>query len=454
MNVTLETKEDGTGIITVNVEEKDYADKVTEQLKTIGRTHTIPGFRKGHVSMDQLRRRFGRDVKSDVINHEVIDAAINYVRDNKINCLGELLPVEVKEINLTDKDYTFQYEVGVAPELNVELNKDITIPFYNIEITQEMIDDQDQAFRQRFGKQTNVDTVDETAFIKGTIMQLNEDGTVKEGEDAIQNNNGMLLVSHIANKDEAAKFVGKKVGDKIVFNPFVLSNNNEKEVASMLSITPDKTAAANTNFEFNIGEILVVKPAEHDEDFYKATFNHTFDTEEAYYEELKKFIAAQLAPNSQILFDMTAEKVLVEKYGNIQLPANFLKKWLVSRQDGITVENVEEEYTRMEPAVKWQLIRDQIAEKNDLNPTKEDVENYAEMYARRQLAQYGMFDADEEMVKGFAKRFMEDKKFGREMVEQVAARKLFMCIRALVNAEEKTISLDEFKKLANPTEAE
>lgn len=114
MNVTLEKKDDGTGIITVNIEEKDYAQKVTDNLKQIGRTHNIPGFRKGHISIDQLRRRFGRDVKSDVINHEVIEAALNYVRENKINCLGEIMPVEVKEINLTDADYTFQYEIGVG----------------------------------------------------------------------------------------------------------------------------------------------------------------------------------------------------------------------------------------------------------------------------------------------------------------------------------------------------
>lgn len=449
MNVTLEKKEDGTGIITVNIAENDYAAKVTENLKTIGRTHTIPGFRKGHIGMDQLRRRFGRDVKSDVINHEVIEAAINYIKENKVNCLGELLPVEVKEINLTDKDYEFQYEVGLAPAIDVVLDKNITIPFYTIEVTQAMVDEQDEQLRQRFGSQVSGEEVTDNAFIKGTVMELNADGSVKEGEDAIQNNNGMLLVSHIANKDEAAKFLGKKQGDKVIFNPWNSANGNEKEVASLLGIDAERAQNAKGDFEFNIADIIVVKPAEHNEDFYKAAFNRTFENEEEYYAELRKVIAAQLAPNSQILFDQTAEKVLIEKYGNMELPANFLKKWLVSRQEGVTEETVDEEYTRMEPAVKWQLIRDNIAEKNEIAPTKEDVEQYAESYARRQLAQYGMYDADDEMVKGFAKRFMEDKKFGRQIVEQVTDRKLFMCIRALVNVDEKTLSLDEFKAIAN-----
>lgn len=449
MNVTLERKDDGTGIITVNIEENDYESKVTQNLKTIGRTHNIPGFRKGHISIDQLRRRFGRDVKSDVINHEVIEAALNYIRDNKLNCLGEIMPVEIKEINLTDKDYTFQYEVGLAPEMDVNLDKNITIPFYNIEVTAEMLKEQDDALRQRFGKQVAGEEVDENAFLRGTIMELNEDGTVKTENDAIQNNNGMLLVSHIANKEEAAKFIGKKAGDKVVFNPMSASNGNASEVASMLGVNPEQAADVKGDFEFNIGEIVVVKPAEHDEDFYKAALNQNFETEEAYYDELKKFIASQLAPNSQILFDMTAEKVLVEKYGNVQLPANFLKKWLVSRQEDITEDNVEEEYTRMEPSIKWQLIRDQIAEKNNLVPTENEVNDFARIQARRQLAQYGMMNADDDMVNGFADRMLNDKNFKRQMAEQVANRKLFMCVRALVNTEEKTVSLDEFKTLAN-----
>lgn len=449
MNVTLDRKDDGTGIISVSIEEQDYAQKVTDKLKEIGRTHTIPGFRKGHVSVDQLRRRFGRDVKSDVINHEVIDAALNYIRENKINCLGELLPVEVKEINLTDKDYTFQYEVGLAPELNVELNKDITIPYYNIEVTKEMIADQDKAMLDRFGKQVEGEITDDNAFIKGSIMELNEDGSVKEGDDAIQNNNGMLLISHLKSSDESSKFIGKRVGEKIIFNPAIATDNDTKEIASLLGVTPETAETVKGNFEFNIGSIIVVEPAKHDEEYYKAAFGRTFENEEEYYAEIKKMIEAQLAPNSQILFDMTAEKVLIEKYGNIELPANFLKKWLVSRQEGITPENVEEEYVKMEPAVKWQLIRDQIAEKNQLEPTAEDVNNYAEMYARRQLAQYGMINADDEMVKGFAKRFLDDKRIGREIIEQVTNRKLFMCIRALVNTEEKTVTLDEFRALAD-----
>ncbi|MBD5214159.1 MAG: trigger factor [Bacteroidales bacterium] len=450
MNVTLEKKEDGTGIITVNVEEQDYAAKVTSQLKEIGRTHTIPGFRKGHVSIDQLSRRFGKEVKSDVINREVIDAAVKYLEDNKVEILGQILPVEVKEINLNDKDYTFQYEVGLAPEVNVELNKDINIPFYTIEVSEEMVKEQDQAVRERFGTQGPGETVDAKAIVKGSIMELNADGTVKEGDDAIQVVDGIFAPMYFTDKAQAELFAGKKVGDKVVFNPWTATGGNTTELASMLHISKEKAEEAKGNFEINISEIIVLTPATLGEDLYKAAFGDSVKTEEEYYNALRSMIASQLAPNSQILFDRDAEKVLTEKYNDIKLPANFLKKWLVSRNEELTDANIDEEYTRMEPALKWQVIKDKIAASNDIKVEAADLESYAKMLARRQLAQYGMVNADDDLVDNFAKRFLENRESRQGIAEQVGDRKLFMCIRAKVNVEEKTVSLDEFKKLANP----
>ena len=177
MNVSIEKIDNVNGKITVSIEENDSKDKVTSELKRIGKTHTLPGFRKGHVTVDQLRRRFGKQVKSDVINQEVYEAVINYIRDNKLAILGEPLPVEVKEIDMNSVDYTFEYEIGLTPEINVDLKK-VSLPYYNIEVSKEMVDEQDANFRERFGNQVPGEEVDEKALVKGSIMELNEDGSV------------------------------------------------------------------------------------------------------------------------------------------------------------------------------------------------------------------------------------------------------------------------------------
>ena len=177
MNVSIEKIDNVNGKITVSIEENDYKDKVTSELKRIGKTHTLPGFRKGHVTVDQLRRRFGKQVKSDVINQEVYDAVINYIRENKIAILGEPLPVEVKEIDINDADYTFEYEIGITPEFSVDL-KNVNLPYYNIEVSKEMVDEQDVNFRERFGNQVPGEEVDAKALVKGSIMELDRKSVV------------------------------------------------------------------------------------------------------------------------------------------------------------------------------------------------------------------------------------------------------------------------------------
>lgn len=455
MQVTLEKTSGLEGLIKVEVAENDYLPKVNKELKEIGRTRQIPGFRPGHISLEQLRRRFGKEVKSHVLNEEVFNAVINYLRENKVDILGEPLPVKVEEINLDDKDYNFAYEVALAPEVNIELNKDMHVPYYNIEVSQEMVDQQDTALRERFGAQVPGETVEGKALVKGAIMQLDAEGNVRSDEDAIQVVDGIVAPMFFKGETEAAKFEGKKVGDKVVFNPWDTCNGNPAELASMLHTDKEKVADLHDNFEMAISEIIVVKPAEHNEDFYKEVFaGSTVTDEETYFAELRKMIAGQLQPNSDMMFNRDVQDELVKKFGGFDLPSGVLKKWLVARNEGLTEENVETEYEKMVPGIKWELIQGTIARKQEIKVTEEDVLNFAKGLAFQQFAQYGMPNMDDETLTSYAKRILENKDYGRRIREDVANRKLFNVIKALVTLDEKTVSLDEFKKLANPEGAE
>lgn len=449
MQVTIEKTGDLEGRIKVEVTQNDYLDKVNKELKEIGRTRVIPGFRKGHVSLDQLRRRFGKEVKSHVLNEEVYRAVIDYIRNEKLEVLGEPLPVEVKEINLDDQDYTFEYEIGFAPAIDVKIDKDLNVPFYTIEVSEEMVKEQDTALRERFGAQVPGEEVDAKALVKGAIMELDTEGNVRTDEGAIQVVDGIVAPMYFTDKEQAALFLGKKVGDKVVFNPAATCNGNAAELASMLHIEKDKAADVKANFEMAISEIIVLKLADHGEEFYKEVFpGAAFTTEEEYYAELRKMIATQLAPNSDHLFARDAQKMLVEKFGNFNLPAEFLKKWLVARNEGLTPENVGEEYAKMENSIKWELLRGKIAETLDVKVNEDDLLGFAKAIAYQQFAQYGMTNMDDETLTNYARRILEDKNYSGRIREDVANRKLFNAIKALVNLEAKTVSLDEFKALA------
>lgn len=448
MQVTLEKNNDLDAVIKVQVVEADYAEKVDKDLRELGRTRQIPGFRKGHVSIEHLRRLFGRDVKAHVLNDEVFKAVLDYLRDNKIDILGEPLPKAVEEINLTQKDYTFEYEVGIAPKLDIEVNKEIKVPYDIIEVDSKMLEEQDKALRARFGSQVPGEEADATALVKGAIMQLDADGNVMTSEDAIQVVAGIVSPQHFASKEEADKFLGKKVGDKVVFNPAKAEGDNKVALASMLNVDKEKVEGLTSDFEMAISEIIVLKPAEHNEEFFKAVFNQDdIKTEEQYNDALKALIARELAPNSDYKFNHDVQKALVEKFGNFELPGEFLKKWLQARNSEITAEDAAKEYDTMLPSIKWELIKGEIARKQDIKVDNDDLLNFAKGVAARQFAQYGMMNMSDDVIADYAKRMLEDQKFARQIHEQASDMKLFNALRALVDVEEKTVTLDEFKKL-------
>lgn len=450
MNVTLQKTDAVSGRLTVEVVENDYKDKVKEDLKKIGKTHQIPGFRKGHVSIQDLQRRFGRQVTSDVINQVVYEAVMKYIEENKLAVLGQPVPVEVKELDLKNqKDFTFEYDLALAPALDIKLDKDEHIPYYNIEVDQTLIDEQDKALCKRFGAQVPGEEFEPDALVKGSMMELNEDGSIKEGENAIQAISTIVAPFYFKDKAEAAKFEGKKVGDKVVFNPRKSCDGDIAELASMLNIDKERTAEVQGDFELAISEIIVVRPAEHNEELYKQAFGEKVTTEEEYFEAIKAMIGKELAGNSEMIFRLSARKYFMEKYGNMELPTAILKKVLIQSNEDVTEENVDEIYDNSVNDLKWQLIKEQIAKKSEMKLTEEDLMELAKSVASRQLAQYGMTNMDDETITAFAKNILDDKNYRPRLAEQAGDIKLFDIIKAAVTLDEKTVSLDEFKEIAS-----
>lgn len=451
MNVTMQKTDAVSARLTVNVEENDYKDTVVKKLKEIGRTHQIPGFRKGHVAIADLHRRFGADVTSDVINHDVFEAVMKYIDDNKLNVLGQPVPVEVKALDFKkEKDFTFEYDMALAPELDVKIDKDEHIPYYTIEVTDEMVDEQDKAFRKRFGAQVPGEEFEDDALVKGAIEQLDENGNVIEGEGAIQVTNGIVAPMYFKSDDQKDLFKGAKVGDKITFNPWMTCNGDPTEMSSMLQVDKAKVADLHNDFRFTISEIIVVRPAELNQEFFDQVFGKDKVSDEAGYRNaIREMIAGELKQNSEMVFRMSARKYFLEKYGSMELPAAILKKWLIMRNEGLNDSNIDEGYGRMEPDLKWQLVKENIAQKLEVKIEESDLIDMAKGIAARQFAQYGMTNIDDETLTNYAKNILADKNYRPRLVEQCGDFKLFQSIENGVTLDCETVSLDKFKEIAS-----
>ena len=446
MKVDYAKIDDVNGIITITLEENDYADKVKKELKEIAKKHAEPGFRAGKVPAGIINKKYGKSVKYDVINKEVGNALYEYIKNEKLHVLGNPIPQQGADFDIDAKDFELKFKVGIAPEIDTHVNKDLHVPYYKIQVTDEMVDTQDKQFRRRYGKQEPGDTVDGTALVKGVITELNEDGTVKEGGIVVEN--GIVAPEYFKNEDQKNIFLGKKVGDVFTFNPAATCDANPAELSSMLNVSKEDAENHKGDFQFDVKEIIVLKPAEYNEEFFKTVFgNEDIKTEEDYKKAVKELIESALANDSNYRFTIDAKNAIVDAVGDLVLPDDVLKAFLKEQNEALTEENIDEEYVHVRPELTWELIKEAIAGQFDVKVTEEDALNTARLIARQQFAQYGMMNVPEEALDRYAHDILKDKKGAQQIYNQTGDFKLFEAIRENLSADEKEVTVEEFNDL-------
>ncbi len=452
MNVTINKIDAVNATITVSLEEKDYQDKVKKTLREINMTRPEPGFRPGKVPAGLIQKKYGKAVKYDVVNKEVTDALYNYIKDNEIQVLGNPMPATKEEFDLEAVDFTFTFNVGIAPEIDTHVNKDLTVPYYTIEVSDEMVERQNEMYRNRFGAQVPGETVEPNALVKGVITELNEEGNVKEG--GILNENGIVSPQYFKNDDQRAAFMDKKLGDVVKFNPWVACGESVVELSSMLNIDKADAEEAKGEFNFEIKEIIVLRQAELNQEFFdNAVGKDKAHNEEEYKEALKAMIAQQLASDSNYRFSIDAKEAIEKAVGEIELPDAILKDYLMTQDEKFNAENIDEEYQKMRQDLVWQLVREAIAKQYQLKVEEQDILAVARMIAQSQFAQYGMTNLPDDVLDKYGRDIMNDPKSREHIVNQAVDMKLYHIIRENVTLEEKTVTVEQFNELFKPAEA-
>lgn len=446
MNVEFQKVDDVHGIITVTVGQADYADTVKKELKNIGKTHAEPGFRAGHVPAGVLEKKYGKSVKYDVVSKLVGQELYKYIEDNHLAVLGQPVPFKENDLNPNETDFTLKFNVGLAPVMDIKADKEMRIPYYKIKISDEMIDEQDKQLRRRFGKQEPGETVDETALVKGVLRELDADGN-DEGGLVIEN--GIVAPQYFKDRAQAELFMGKHVGDKVVFNPWATCDGNPSEMSSMLNIDKKDVENYKGDFEMEIKEIIVLKPAEPGEEYYKEVFgaDGTVKDEAGYRAAVKAMIENSLSGEENFRFTIDARNVIMDKVKDTKLPDDILKEYLIINNKDINESNVDEVYESSKGSLLWDLAKDTLMTQMGIEINEEDVKQTAKMMARQQFAQYGMANPPEEAIDRFADDILKDKKAIDRIRQNTVDMKFFTALREAVTVDEKEVTPEEFNAL-------
>lgn len=445
MNVEFKKLDNVNGELIITLEEKDYADKVKKQLKEIGKNRPEPGFRAGHVPMAMLEKKYGQSVKYDVVNREIVDAVYDYIRDNNLRVLGQPVPDKNNELKDGETEFTFKFKVGLAPEIDAKIGKDIKVPYYTIEVTDDMVNQEIEALRKRFGVQGPGEVTEPDAVIKGVISELNPDGSVKE--DGIVVDNGILAPIHFTSEEQKKLFEGKHPGDVVVFNPAASCNSNVTEMSSMLNIDKNDVDNHKGDFNFEIKEIIVLKPAELDQEFFdNAVGKDKAHNEAELKEAVKGIIKDQLKGESDYRFTIDARNVILQKEGNVQLPEEVLKHFLIQQNQQLNEENIDEEFSKIRTQLVWDLIKDAIVAKFNIEVSEDDIMNEARAAVYRQLSQYGAA-LSEEVIDRYAQEVARDQKNRDSLERNALNKKIYDTIKENVTLDNKELSIDDFRKL-------
>jgi trigger factor len=374
----------------------------------------------------------------------VTDAINNYIYEEKLNLLGNPIPVEENGFNgdfSNPTDFEFIYEIGFPPSIEVAINKKDSFDFEKVDVNQELINKQAEDIRRRYGKLVSTDEVQEKDLILGRFVELNDDKSVKEG--GIDHTSSISL--EFLDSDDVRKlFVGKKVGDSIELNPDDVSKG-PKDKAAMLGVKEDALENVGSLFSYTINEVKAMELAELNSDlFLKLYPDATVTNEEEFVARIKSDLEKMFEQDSDKKLYRTIYDSLMEKV-NADFPDDFLKRWIKQVNDKpVTDEQIEAEYEGYRNMLKWQLIEKTLFDKHNLVIDQTELVNFTKHLLRTNYANYGIFEVDEEELTQSAMKFLQDKKQTDSIISRLAEDKLINLFKTEATLKEKLVSYDEF----------
>ena len=442
MNITLDKIDAVNAVVTAEITPEDYQEKVKKAIKDFRKNANMPGFRKGMVPEGLIKKQYGLSILAEEVNKVLQESLYNYIRDNKVNMLGEPLSSdENNNIELVDGGtFTFKFDLALAPEMKVELTKKDKVEYYNVEVTDEMIDQQVDMYRQRGGNYKPVDDYQDNDMLKGVMTELDvEEPVTAEGV--------VMLPKYMKNDDQKKLFEGAKVNDIIRFNPTTAYDGNETELASLMKLDKEKVGEHKGDFNFQITEITRFVPGDLNEELFQQVFpGSDIKTEADFRQKVREGIESRYQKDSDFRFLIDVRNYLTKKIGKLEFPDEKLKKIMLNNAKG-DEQKVEENYDKSIEELTWHLIKEKLVEQTGVKVDDKDVTEMAKDVTRMQFAQYGMMNIPDEYLDGSVKEMLKKRETVDNLIDRCIEVKLGTALKDIVTLKEKKVTPAEFNKL-------
>ena len=448
MNITFENPDKVNGLLTITIEKEDYQEAVDKTLKNYRKKAQVPGFRPGMVPMGMIKKQYGTAVKVDEVNRLLGDKLMAYIRDNKIQMLGEPLPSDKQEPQDLEKDgpLTFIFDIAVAPEFKAELSDKDKIAYYSIKVDDKLVDEQVKMYAQQAGEFVKGDVFEGNDTLTGDLRQLDEKGNTLEG--GITVDSAMVMPAYIKEASQKTLFDGCKAGDIITFNPKKAYPDNDAEVAALLKMQKDDVKELTSDFSFQVTEIRHYQPAEVNQQLFDRVFGEgSCADEQAFRQKISEQLQAQLVQNSDYKFMLDVRAYMEKKVGKLEFPEALLKRVMLNNNKDKGEDFVEKNFEGSLKELAWHLIKEQLVTANEIKIEDADLKAIAKDAVRQQFAQYGMSNVPDDVLEQYADEQLKKREQVEGFVDRAIDVKLSEKLKTVVKLDEKNVTLEEFNKL-------
>lgn len=436
MNITKEKIDELNSIIRIDIVNEDYQKKVDSVLSDYRKKANIPGFRKGHVPMSLVKKQYGKSAIIDEVNKLLQDTLSKYLVDEKLDVLGNPLPKQQDNFTWDSDDFSFEFELGIAPKFEINLKPKKSITAYKIIADDKMIDDQIVNIQEQYGKLITQEAIVENSNITGTFV--NEEKEIDK--------KSTFKLDKIKGKVNKKQLIGKKVGDVISLKSKGLFTDDHM-LMNVLGVSHDDIHGLDIPLTFTIEEITETELTEINQELFDKIFGEGIvKNEDEFRSKLKEDAEKQFKQQSdQHLLNAVTESLIENT--KFDLPAEFLQKWLaVAGEKPLTPEQAVEEYKNSEKGLRYQLIENKLSKDNDLNVSYEDLKEFSKKFIREQMAQFGNSNPEEKELDEVANRVLANQEEAKRLSDQLMSEKLLNFFKENVNLKSKEITYENFIK--------
>ncbi len=442
MEITLNKKNNTEGVIKITLTTVDYQPLVEEKVKEYAKKASIKGFRSGKVPTGVIKRMYGKSLMVDEINNLLSRNLTDYIKNNNLKILGEPLPNHEKASKIdweNQNDFEFEYAIGMVSDFTYDFSSKVKVKSYPIEIDSKMVDTTINDLKKRFGKVTYPETSEAGDILAGDLTNENPDFKLDQVRIELEK----------IDKKAQAKFIGAKKDDAISFEINKIFSD-EESLAELLSISVADAKKEKGTYTLKVNTISRVEPAELNTELFDRVFGKDLAKDEAEFTaKVKETIGENYNRESAHFLEHSIEDYYVENT-KIELPEGFLKNWLKNTGGAeITDAVLEKEFGAYVRSVKWDLVKNKIAEDHNIKVETEDVRTKAKEMILSQFGGAGFAAQLGDKMDGIVDNYLsnENGQNFTKLYTQLRSEKIISLLKETITLVEKKVSVDEFKKI-------